>query len=50
MNPLRRLWQSIRRLNEGVIYECRHCGTSVESTSDSCPACCSEEIAKIDLD
>ncbi|WP_449289640.1 DUF7129 domain-containing putative zinc-binding protein [Natronococcus pandeyae] len=28
-----------------VVYECRHCGTSVDKHTEACPACGSEAIA-----
>ncbi|MBP2252653.1 rubrerythrin [Halarchaeum solikamskense] len=49
MRALVRLWELGVRLGEDGFYECRHCGTIVESASETCPACCSEEIARIDL-
>ncbi len=27
------------------VYECRHCGTSVESAAEPCPACARSDIA-----
>lgn len=30
----------------GVVFECRQCGTTVESEDDVCPACGSEGIAR----
>lgn len=29
-----------------AVYECRRCGTNVESTDQTCPNCDSEEIAQ----
>ena len=30
----------------GIVYECRQCGTTVDSEDDVCPDCGSEEIAQ----
>ncbi len=35
--------------DENVIYECRHCGTTLMSTEQQCPTCGSTEIAKFDV-
>ncbi|MHC3439902.1 hypothetical protein ACYJ1Y_17905 [Natrialbaceae archaeon A-gly3] len=35
---------------ETAFYECRHCGTTVESPDDPCPACDHEEIAEYTLE
>lgn len=32
-----------------LFYECRRCGTTVESADDPCPACGHEEIAEYSL-
>ncbi|MFQ3283786.1 MAG: rubrerythrin [Natronomonas sp.] len=35
-----RLLSRVRRvLGEDAIYECRHCGTTLESELDECPCC-----------
>ena len=31
------------------VFECRHCGTTVETLDEPCPACGSAGIAKYDL-
>jgi len=28
-----------RALTENVVYECRHCGRTLESEHDECPCC-----------
>lgn len=38
------LKQLVRR--DHVIYECRHCGTTVDHTTDRCPACDATAIAQ----
>jgi predicted RNA-binding Zn-ribbon protein involved in translation (DUF1610 family) len=30
-------------------FECRHCGTTVDNSSMTCPNCGSQEIARYDL-
>jgi len=32
-----------------TIYECRHCGTTVDSQTDSCPYCGPTEIIEYEL-
>ncbi len=32
-----------------IIYECRHCGTAVESIEQQCPTCESTEIVTFDI-
>lgn len=42
---------AVRRWLSGsdeVLYECRHCGTTVELTDRQCPTCGSAEIAEFD--
>lgn len=34
--------------DDGVVYECRDCGTKLEPTEWRCPACGSLEIAEYD--
>lgn len=31
---------------DATLYECRNCGTTLESDENACPACDSEEIAE----
>ena len=31
--------------SEVVVRECRHCGTTLQTGADECPACESEQIA-----
>lgn len=31
----------------GVIYECRRCGTTVDAEDDPCPACGTDDIARL---
>ena len=33
-----------------TLYECRHCGYSVEENVDECPQCGSHEIAAYDIE
>ena len=33
-----------------TLYECRHCGYSVEEDIDECPQCGADEIAAYDLE
>jgi len=33
-----------------TLYECRHCGYSVEENVDECPQCGSHKIAAYDLE
>lgn len=33
----------------GTIYECRHCGTNLDDSSEPCPECGADEIAEFDL-
>lgn len=35
-----------RVAREETIYECRHCGVSVSSEAEACPACGTAEIAR----
>ncbi|SDQ98646.1 hypothetical protein SAMN05216278_3136 [Halopelagius longus] len=47
---LQTLRQLLRRSRtEDQLYECRHCGTTVSSTTDVCPVCDSREIGRHDL-
>lgn len=32
-----------------IVYECRHCGTTVEEPVETCPACGGAEIARFVL-
>jgi rubrerythrin len=32
-----------------IVYECRHCGTTVEEPAENCPACGDTEIARFVL-
>ncbi len=34
---------------DGLVYECRHCGTTLEATDQQCPTCGSTEIAVFDV-
>lgn len=38
-----------RTTQAAVFYECRQCGTTLSSTTTTCPTCGSEEIAEYDL-
>jgi rubrerythrin len=29
-----------------VVHECRHCGTTLESATDTCPVCDSSAVAR----
>ncbi|RKD85198.1 hypothetical protein ATJ93_4752 [Halopiger aswanensis] len=29
-----------------VVYECRHCGTTVDSDTETCPECSADAIAQ----
>lgn len=31
---------------EYVVLECRHCGTTLESTTETCPVCGSDAVAR----
>lgn len=35
--------------SEPVVWECRNCGTSVESDTERCPGCGSEEIVRYNV-
>ena len=35
--------------NESVLLECRHCGTTLETTDQRCATCGSTEIAVYDV-
>ncbi|SEW31572.1 hypothetical protein [Natrinema salifodinae] len=35
--------------DDSVIYECRNCGTTLESTDQRCRSCGSSEIAEYDV-
>jgi predicted RNA-binding Zn-ribbon protein involved in translation (DUF1610 family) len=41
-----RQWLS---LDESVIRECRHCGTSLDTTEQPCPTCGSIEVVEFDV-
>jgi len=32
-----------------IVYECRHCGTTIEEPAETCPACGEAEIARFVL-
>lgn len=34
------------RSNHQVLYECRHCGTTLDADSEQCPTCGTAEIAR----
>lgn len=36
-------------LEEDPIYECRRCGTTLESELDECPICGTSDVARYDL-
>lgn len=48
-----RVFQTLRTLVGGgrnrVLYECRHCGASVDGPGDSCPDCGAAETAQFML-
>jgi rubrerythrin len=35
--------------DEAVVYECRHCGTTLMAAKQRCPTCGSTEIATFDV-
>lgn len=35
--------------NSTMLYECRSCGTKIESEREDCPTCGSAEIARYEL-
>jgi rubrerythrin len=44
----------LRRVKEligdgGAVYECRRCGTTLESDADTCPQCGKSDIAAYDI-
>lgn len=39
----------VRRDSGRVVYECRHCGTTVEHGTDRCPTCGAAEIARYEI-
>lgn len=43
------LWRQSDRATETVYYECRLCGTAVESEHEECPVCESDSIATYKL-
>jgi len=43
LDTVREIFGGSRAESEDV-YECRRCGTTVETTTTSCPACGSEDI------
>ena len=46
---LKTVTQLLNQSSGQLVLECRHCGTTVETLDDPCPACGSAEIAKYDL-
>lgn len=36
-------------IGDGVIYECRHCGTTLESELDECPLCGTSDVVRYEL-
>lgn len=34
---------------DGPIYECRRCGTTLDSEFDECPACGIRDVARYDI-
>lgn len=36
--------------DDGVVYECRNCGTTLDAPEDGCPACGAEEIVRYEFD
>ena len=34
---------------DGPVYECRRCGTTLESDTDTCPQCGKSDIAAYDV-
>jgi rubrerythrin len=35
--------------DEGTVYECRHCGTTLESNTQTCPQCGRSEVVAYDI-
>lgn len=42
---MKRLIAHLFATDETVIHECRHCGTTLNSTDDSCSVCESADVA-----
>lgn len=36
-------------LGEDTVYECRHCGTTLESELDECPTCGDGTVARYEI-
>ncbi|MEF8819161.1 MAG: hypothetical protein V5A31_07425 [Haloferacaceae archaeon] len=36
--------------DEPVVYECRHCGTTLDGRQDVCPACGADDVVAYDLE
>jgi predicted Zn-ribbon and HTH transcriptional regulator len=39
----------LRQSDRELVVECRHCGSNVDPTADSCPVCDSTEIAQYEI-
>lgn len=46
------LFQRFRRwvADDDVIYECRHCGTTLDEQQDTCPTCGGDDVVAFDLE
>lgn len=47
MPLIRRVRRMLREPEpDNVVHECRHCGTSLESATDTCPVCDVDDVAR----
>lgn len=37
-------------IGDGVVYECRHCGTTLESELDECSLCGTSDVVRYELE
>ncbi|SDK61765.1 hypothetical protein SAMN04515672_3529 [Natronorubrum texcoconense] len=44
-----KLKQLLSRNREQTLFECRHCGTNMETNTKSCPECDSDDITRYEL-
>jgi rubrerythrin len=36
--------------DDGVVYECRNCGTTLDADADECPACDGDKVVCYEID
>jgi len=46
---LRKAARTVLGRQKQVVHECRHCGTTVEQSADTCPCCGRSGVAQFEI-